>query len=349
MSDIVKRFIRMHGFNLVSDGDLDAVFATGLLINAMLKCGYNSILDGSVYFPRIREIKGKKVTGKILMELRMEKGLIYKGENLLIDHHPDPPRIVLYRDDKVLLVRKFGLNVSVAGLISYIFSDVLDVPPELIDAVDGADYKNYILEQSKKISRAFLISRNIPDKEIIDTLLSRLDMGEYAGKPIVNYFLEQAKNSFVYGFIPMAIIKERWDVLEEWIALESSRYEELIAPVVKRLYDKCKRRGEIAYVIYDYGDLKERTAVDEILYTIQTENEIGVIIGVTSRGFLVRAASFRQDVLLREICRYVRLPYIDCYGTGEFVNLYFPNQYYDLSGVLRIVLGQFIKMINKRN
>lgn len=347
MSDIVKRFIRMHGFNLVSDGDLDAVFATGLLINALLKCGYSSILDGSVDFPRIREIKGKKVSGKILMELSREKGPIYVGENLLIDHHPDPPRVVLYRDDKVLLIRKFALNVSVAGLVGYIFSDVLDVPSELIDAVDSADYKNYILEQSKNIMRAFLISRNIPDKEIAEALLSRLNVEKYEDKPVINYFLEQARNNFVYGFIPLAIMGDNWSVIEEWIALESNRYEELIAPVAKRLYEKSKRRGGVSYVVYNYGDLRERTAVDEVLYTIQTESEIGVTIGVTTRGFLVRAASFRRDILLRKICRYMRLPYIDCSGTDEFVNMYFPKQHYDLGGVLRIVLGQFARIIKK--
>ncbi len=339
VSDIILRFIKTNQFQVVSDGDLDAVFATGLLIRALLALGRSDILNGSLYFPRAREIRGQTISNKILIELGPNRGVILRGNNLLIDHHPDDPRLVLYNDDRVVLTRKYQINVSVAGLINYIFGEKLAAPSDLIRAVDEADFKNYIIDQAKNITRAFLISRNMPDEAIKNQLLEKLHVDNMPAGNIIDFLTEQLQSNFIYGFLPLAIILDNWDAIYNWIELEVQRYEKEVSPVVRKLYNRSKIRNKIAYIIYDYGNLKKRTGIEEAIYALETENTVAFSVGITTRGFLVRVTTLDPSLNLNKLCRFFKRFGIDCSGSEKYVFLYFPHKKFDLKSILGLLLN----------
>ena len=334
MSDIILRFVRTHGVNIISDGDVDGVFATGFLLRALIIMNIKEAYEGKVLFPRARELEKMEANGDILIELRSDRGLRYRGSNLLLDHHPEPPRIVLYREQNPILVRKYSISTSVAGLVHYIFRDTLDVPEDLVDMVDQVDYKNYELEYAHRLARAFIISRNMPSENLREMFSSTL--AQVIDAPLFKNLKEIADKSPIYGFLTMAVSMGDWDTIYDWINQEAQRYEEQIIPTAKKLYSRASRSGEISYVIYNYGDLRERTAIDDVFYALQKESTVAMMIGVTRNGFLVRIASFDPKLNLTRICGFITDKRAKCGGRENVVGLYFPNTFFTLTDVLKI-------------
>lgn len=334
MSDVVLRFVKTHGANIISDGDIDGVFATGLLLRALIKERVNAVYHGNVLYPRARELERMEADGNILIEIHPQKGIKYRGTNLLIDHHPEPPYIALYNDTNPILVRKYQLSTSVAGLIYHIFKDKIDAPEELVHIVDQVDYRNYELEEAHKLARAFLISRNLPEnslKEIFNSTLVRLE-----DTPLFKNLEQMINKSPIYGLLTLAITIGDWDTIYEWIEKESKRYEKEIIPVAKRMYSHATVDKEVSYIVYNYGNLKERTAVEDVFYTLQKESHIAMMIGVTKNGYLVRIASFDPKLNLISICTSISDKRIQCGGRENVIGLYFPNRFFTLTDVLRI-------------
>lgn len=338
MSDILIRFVKTRNINIISDGDLDGVFATGLLLRGIKLSGV-PIDDSSIFFPRARERKGLEVANSILVELRPDRGLIYKGYNILIDHHPEPPMIAMYKDSRPILKRKYNLDSSVAGLVHYVFEDVLDVPPELVVAVDAVDYKRYDVLLARDMARAFLISRNIPNRNLRNVFANTISMCDRSSRLYKLLCDLMAQNS-IYGYLVLAIVEGLWDNIYDWLREESIRYENRIYGTVKKLYNRKSGDSKISWVIYNYGDIKERTAIDDVLYDLQKESEIAFIVGITGNGFLVRVTTFNSDIDLNSICW--NLPSgrdIDCGGRRNVIGLYFPNRNFSLRGVIEIILN----------
>jgi len=334
MSDIILRFVRTHGVNIISDGDLDGVFATGFILRALIRLDIDVVYDGKVYYPRARELEKMEARGNILIELRSDRGIKYRGQNLLIDHHPEPPRIVLYSEESPILIRKYSVSTSVAGLIHYVFRDNLDVPEELVDVVDQVDYKNYEIEDARRLARAFILSRNMPNdslRDIFDTTLAQLK-----DKPLFRNLEQLASKSPIYGFLTLAIAMGDWNSIYDWIDREAERYERQIISTAKKLYNRATRSKNLSYIIYNYGNIKERTAVDDVFYALQRESRIAMMIGVTTNGFLIRIASFDPNLNLAKICADLSDRRVKCGGRENVVGLYFPNTFFTLTDVLKI-------------
>jgi len=110
---LLENFARKYGGTITSDSDLDGIFATGLLARYLRKIG----IDVKYYYPKPNELRGLIADGHILIELPLTKGLIYRGENILIDHHNGPTRIELFRDNKIAKSFPLGEAKSVADLV----------------------------------------------------------------------------------------------------------------------------------------------------------------------------------------------------------------------------------------
>ena len=89
MADIVIRFVRTNGFRALSDGDLDGVFASGLLARGLIRRGIMEVWDGEILFPRASRMRGLEISGRILVDLGPERGLVLRGRNLLVGHRED--------------------------------------------------------------------------------------------------------------------------------------------------------------------------------------------------------------------------------------------------------------------
>lgn len=333
LSDIILRFVKLHGVRILSDGDVDGVFATGFLLRALMLMDVRETYNGNVEYPRARDMEKLTATGNILIELHSERGMKYSGQNLLIDHHPEPPKIVLYNDETPVLTRKYNISTSVAGLVHFIFENKLDVPRNLVELVDQVDYKNFQLEDAHKLARAFILSRNIPNEGLKETFSSTL--ARLGDAPLFKN-LEQliSKSSPIYGLLTAALALGDYDPIYEWIECESQRYEKEIMPTVKKLYSRATRVGDLSYAIYDYGDLKERTASDDVFYILQRESEMAAIIGVTNNGFIARVASLSHGIDLMKAFSTLRDKRIKFGGRENIVNLYFPNTFFTLTDVI---------------
>ncbi|MCR8501683.1 MAG: hypothetical protein QXY55_05565 [Candidatus Korarchaeota archaeon] len=333
MSDIILRFVKLNGVRILSDGDTDGVFATGFLLRALMLMNVEEVYSGNVEYPRAREMEKLTATGNILIELHTERGIKYSGQNLLIDHHPEPPRVVLYSDQTPILTRKYNISTSAAGLIHYIFEKSLDAPADLVELVDQVDYKNYQVEDTHKLARAFIISRNIPDEKLRD--IFQFTQVQVKDAPLFKN-LERLilTSSPIYGLLTLALALGDYDSIYEWIFYESQRFENEIVPTVKKLYSRATRIGNLSYVVYNYGDLKERTAADDVFYILQRESEIAAVIGVTTNGFSVRMASLNPGSNLMKLFLNISDKRIKGGGRENIINLYFPNTFFTLADVI---------------
>ena len=343
MSDIITRFVRNRGFRLICDGDLDSLFASGMLIKALIELEEKHILDGSIRFPRARELKKISASDSILIELGPERGITFKGSNLLIDHHPDPPRVVLYEGTTPTLTRKYSISTSVAGLILHIFGDKINAPEDLIFAIDEADYRNYATQLAYDVARAFIISRNVPNEEIFDEVFSGLtEKVKYEGK-LIDILLELVRTSPIYGYIPLAIMTDSWDSIDSWVRTEAERYKKVALPKAKRLYNRATRRETMAFIIYDYGDPIERTALLDAIYTLAVEFEVAFAIGVTRSGFTVRIETYNPEINLKKLCQKIRMKNVECGGRSDILFLYFPADTYTLGGIIQLITKNLIE------
>lgn len=339
MSDIISRFVKLHGLNIVSDGDLDAVFATGILLGALIKSGIVKPTECDIYFPRARELRNMEVSRSILVELNPERKLTYVDENILLDHHPDPPRIAVYRGSSISFVRKYNMPFSVAGLVGHIFRSLFDVPRDILEAVDEADYRNYAIELAHKINRAFLISRNIPDEKLYSEITDKITSTIGSSEGIIEKLKEFSRKLSIYGLLPIMIMKECWDLIYYWIEKESQRYVNVVFPIAKKLYNRSAKRRNTAFVIYNYGDTLERTAVGDVLYLLETENIFAFSIGITKRGFIVWIHTRRPDINLFDVFVNSRKLAEDSGGREDALSLYFSSRKSDMSSLIRIILA----------
>ena len=151
-------FVNSYGARIVSDGDLDGIFATGLLLLVFR----TEDIRECVKFPHPNDLAGLKVRNSILVELPLTKGLTYVDQNVLIDHHPDPPRVEYYEGNNIVNSFIVSGARSVASLVYTIFRDTLklsNTAREIISAIDNIDNGYYAGRLDRILHSAYLINK----------------------------------------------------------------------------------------------------------------------------------------------------------------------------------------------
>ena len=154
-STLLRRFLLATATpRIVSDGDLDGVFATALLVRLLRRWGYAP----SYSFPDLHRIAGTVLENVIVVEIPSTRGVSYRGTVLLIDHHLGPPRYVLLRNGAEVERVEFHREWSVAGLVYRSLYRELGSPAELepfVDAVDAIDEGRHPTVLAERLHCAF--------------------------------------------------------------------------------------------------------------------------------------------------------------------------------------------------
>jgi len=274
LSTIIRDFVRRHGLHVVSDGDLDGIFASGLLLRVL---GFEGDLEGVVEFPHPLSLSGLRVSSSILIELPLSKGLVYCGENILIDHHPEPPRVELYRDENCVESVVVGGAESVASVVYMIFRDVLelsDTALKILRAIDNIDQGRH------------------PDKLSVD---------------LHNAFSLNKRDDGMRYMLVRAILEDRWGSIIRWAEAESRRFEEQVPIKIEELIGRAQRlTGNVVYFTYDFDDNVEAAAMTNAMISLEDKYDIVIAIATKNNKPISARIATKKDIDLLPVFEKLR-------------------------------------------
>ena len=248
---LLENFARRYRGAIASDGDLDGIFATGLLVRYLRGIG----IDVRYYYPSPRELRGLTVDGYILVELPLTRGLIYRGENILIDHHNGPARIELFRDSEVVKSFSLGEAKSVADLVVRVLD--IDIDAELLDAVNQIDMGEYRTPLAEMIHKAYLLNISSSEMRIMLTEL-------------------------VAGC--------RWNEIKEWAKKEHTKWNDLVEPRINYFVKKAQVLvPRVVFFIYREDNDIDKAARTPALMRLEDMYDIVISIGVDENNNAVAA------------------------------------------------------------
>ncbi len=265
--DLILNFAKDHGVNIVSDGDLDGIFAAGLLLRGLNLCGVEAGLD-SVSFPHPRNLIGMRVEGSFLIELPPSKGLEYSGWNLLVDHHGGVSGLLLYRDGKVenhlmmdgasvaeIVVKALRLELSSEALL-------------LVDAVGKIDQAIYDSKLIEDLHKAYRLEISNPDMRV-----------RVAG--------------WVY--------KGEWRRIIEW-ATETGGKWSLVEEREKHLYNnRVSLCSGIVYFTYDGYDPLDQAAMRGAMFKLEEEYKVVIAVRIEDGKPVSASIGTKQDIDLQPL------------------------------------------------
>jgi len=236
---------------IISDGDLDGIFATGFLVHYLKKLG----VDIEYHYPSPSKLRGLVVSRNILIELPLTKGLVYRGDNILIDHHNGPARVELFNGDKPVKSFYFGEVSSVAELVSRALS--IDVDIELLDAVNQIDSGRHETQLAEMLHKAYLL--NISSSEM-------------------------------RGILTRLVIDEKWSEIKEWAKREYVRWSELVEPRIDELIRSAKTLipGVVYFIYREESDI-DKAARTFALMKLEDIYDIAISIGVDKDNNALKA------------------------------------------------------------
>jgi len=244
--DLILNFARENGINIVSDGDLDGIFASGLLLRGLNLCGLEAGLD-AVSFPHPRSLLGMRVEGSFLIELPPSKGLNYSGSNLLVDHHGGVSGILLYREEKVETYLKID-GKSVAEIVVKALR--LELSSEallLIDAVGKIDQAVYDSKLVEDLHKAYRLEISSPGMRV-------------------------KVSGWVYN--------GSWRKIMEWASKAGEKWS-LVEEKEKRLYEgRISLCDGIVYFTYDGFDPLEQAAMRGAMFRLEDEYKVVVAVRI---------------------------------------------------------------------
>ncbi len=239
-------FARENGINIVSDGDLDGIFASGLLLRGLNLYGLGAGLD-AVSFPHPRSLLGMRVESSFLIELPPSKGLEYSGRNLLIDHHGGVSGVLLYRGGNVETYLKVEGGSVAEIVVKALRLELSSEALLLIDAVGKIDHAVYDSKLAEDLHKAYRLEVSSPDMRV-----------KVAG--------------WVYNGDWMKIIEwasragEKWSLVEEW---------------ERRLYkNRISLCNSIVYFTYDGFDPLEQAAMRGAMFRLEDEYKLVVAVRI---------------------------------------------------------------------
>jgi len=247
---LLIKFSSRNNVKIFSDGDIDGVFGTGLLLLG-LNINDIEIPLKNIRFPHPLSFRKLKINNSILIELPITKGLKYVGENILVDHHKDFSEVTLYKDYEKVVQVKMDLTPSICRTIFNIFKNEFKILPQsilnIIKSIDNIDQGILLNRLDKKVFYAFQlhVQRNIDRKIIV--------------KWIVNY---------------------EWDKINNFIEGEREKYE-LIEKIVKdKINSSQKMFKDIVYFTYNPKKILERVAMREAMFRLEEKYKIVISIGL---------------------------------------------------------------------
>ena len=256
-----------------SDGDLDGIFATGLLLKALnglgLSLGFNS-----VFFPHPRLLKDLSVDDSILIELPPSKGLKYNGVNILFDHHGGYSGVISYKGCEVSDVAEVS-GESVAEIVVKFFGLELGEDGfRMLDAVNRVDSGRYGSELSENLHKAFR--------------------------------LEIASEEMRYRLSKL-VYSSKWNEIQSW-AFSSAKKWDMVEVVEDKLVSSAITIGDAAVFVYDgFNDL-ELAAMRGAMFKLEEKYPIVFAVRVENgKAVSASIASMKGVDLTHIYSRFIEL------------------------------------------
>jgi len=249
--DLLHIFVKGRAIKIVSDGDLDGIFATGFLTSYFRNIG----LEVEYLYPKPEKIKGMIVQDCILIELPLTRGIIYREENLLFDHHNGPARVELFKENKVVKSIVFPNCKSIAQLVHYILG--IKVNKELLEAVNNIDNGVYETGITEKLHRAYLLN------------ISNVDMRKFLTESVAN---------------------QKWKEILEWTKKESRKWKKHVEPKIHDIFERIHVivPGVAVFTYFEQNDV-EKAARTEAMLKLEDRHDIVVSIGLDDQNRAVSA------------------------------------------------------------
>ncbi|MBD3408052.1 MAG: hypothetical protein GF411_18170, partial [Candidatus Lokiarchaeota archaeon] len=154
--NIIESFVNDTSIiEIIADGDLDGILASGLLSSHLKEQG----IEVRVVFPPSRDLEGLIVSNAILIELPPSKGLVYSGKNILIDHHGTINGVALYNNDQIQNLANLDIEDCIAStIVSSIFNlrkNLSKKGQELLKSIVQIDMGTYDTQFTRNFHRAY--------------------------------------------------------------------------------------------------------------------------------------------------------------------------------------------------
>jgi len=267
--NLLQTFVKGRAVKIVSDGDLDGIFATGFLIRYFRNIG----LEVEYIYPKPERINGMIVQDCILVELSLTRGIIYKGENLLFDHHNGPTRVELFKENKVVKSIVFPNCKSIAQLVHDVLR--IKVNKELLEAINDIDNGIYEKEVAEKLHRAYLLN------------ISSVDMRKFLTESVAN---------------------QKWKEILEWAEKESRKWRKHVEPKIRDMFERTYVivPGVAVFTYFEQNDI-EKAARTEAMLKLEDKYDIVVSIGLDDQNRAVSARiATRKPIDLSTVYKQLR-------------------------------------------
>lgn len=251
VTSLLRDFAKRHGVKIVSDGDLDGIFATGLLVRYFRGLGF----DVEYSYPKPDALPNLKVSGCILVELPLTKGLVYVDENVLVDHHEGPARIELLRNSKI--VRRFTFD-HCRSVVEVVCNGLgICVRKDLLDAINDTERGVYSSQLAEFLHKAYLL--NIFSSEM------RIKLTELVSKSM-------------------------WEQIVDWAKNEYGKWENLVEPRVKYFVDNVEVLiPSVVYFTYREEDAIDKAARSKAMFLLEDKYDIVISIGLDKNSNAISA------------------------------------------------------------
>ncbi len=271
---VLDRFVRQTGeLRIVSDGDMDGIFATGLLLRYADAVG----VPATAEFPPPAKLDGLQVHDALVIELPTTKGVRYVGDVLLIDHHNNAPHVQWLRGRDCLMSVSFEGVRAASDIVVALKPDVLPDTPlgrALLDAVADLDQGLHESQLAVDLHHAYAL--DIEDAEM---------------RTRVAMWVREGAWEEVVGWVREA--RERWRHVEGAVGEMVASCQELLPGVVWFLYSKV-------------GD--RRVAMRQAMLTLEETHPVVIALQQEEDG-TVSKASFgtkRSDINLLPLFETLR-------------------------------------------
>lgn len=239
--DVLLKFVDHGVKQILSDGDLDGIVATGLLRRFLLSQG----VDIQAVFPHPSELDTLTATNAILVELPPTKGILYCGQNVLIDHHDEFSGVFLLHGERVV----DGFSIDPTGhcastIVNYmtgLYIEMSDLGLRILDAITEIDSGRCESSLSECLHKAYRL--NVQDAEI------RYDVCGWVSSLEWHRIAEWADTAC-----------ERWAGVEDTVQLLMERARNLT--------------GLCVYFTYMAGNSKQIVAMREAMLRLEKVHDI---------------------------------------------------------------------------
>ncbi|MCF2136434.1 MAG: hypothetical protein K9W43_04255 [Candidatus Thorarchaeota archaeon] len=295
MADIFNEYLsKVTNYRIVSDGDLDGIFATGFLLQYFEQIGQSVQYE----YPAPKLIRGMEVSNSILIELPLTKGLVYRGTNLLIDHHNEAPHLQLYSGATLVSSCSLDFDVrAVTEVITFLIKDRVTLPKEaesVLSAVSRIDQGIYESDLDFDLHHAYLLE--------IESSQMRARVTEWVRRNQWSKIIDWANDA-----------RHKWQTVQQHV----SEFVRAALPVI----------DNAVYFTYGEGSI-ERSAMRDAMLQLETEHPIVVAVQMGEDGSVSRISigTTREDIDLTPMFDYLRsIPGVTAGGRKSIGGAQFPE------------------------